>query len=63
MNEDFLTAKQAADMFGIHVRTLYDWARKGTIPGVKLGGGWRFSKGILDKFLNDRMTWTKAPRD
>lgn len=42
--EEILTATQAAALLQIHPRTLYKLARKGSIPGRKLGGGWRFSK-------------------
>ncbi len=62
MNEDILTAKLAADIFGIHIKTLYTWARKGTIPAVKLGGTWIFSRAILKKFLEDRMKWRRLSK-
>lgn len=46
--EEILTAPQVAALLKVHLRTVYKLARKGTIPGRKFGGGWRFSKdGIL----------------
>ncbi len=42
--EDIITAEQVASMLQVHVRTVYRLARRGVIPGKKLGGGWRFSR-------------------
>lgn len=49
--EEILTASQAAALLQIHLRTLYKLARQGSIPGKKLGGGWRFSKGELLRMI------------
>lgn len=49
--EEILTAIQAAELLQIHPRTLYKLARKGSIPGRKLGGGWRFSKSEILKMV------------
>jgi excisionase family DNA binding protein len=42
--DDILTASQAARLLQIHPRTVYKLVKQGTLPGRKLGGGWRFSK-------------------
>ena len=49
--EEILTSAQAAELLQIHPRTLYKLARKGSIPGRKLGGGWRFSKDEILKMI------------
>ena len=49
--EEILTAEQVANMLQVHVRTVYRLARQGGIPGRKLGGGWRFSKGLILQLL------------
>jgi excisionase family DNA binding protein len=49
--EEILTAIQAAELLQIHPRTLYKLARKGSIPGRKLGGGWRFSKSEILRMI------------
>jgi excisionase family DNA binding protein len=36
-----LDAKQAASYLGVDVRTVYDWARSGRLPAVRLGDGHR----------------------
>ncbi len=49
--EEIITAEQVASMLQVHVRTVYRLARRGAIPGRKLGGGWRFSKGVILQLL------------
>jgi len=51
MIEEIITAEQVASMLQVHVRTVYRLARRGAIPGRKLGGGWRFSKGVILQLL------------
>ncbi|MBI2350973.1 MAG: helix-turn-helix domain-containing protein [Deltaproteobacteria bacterium] len=43
--EEILTASQVAALLQVHLRTVYNLARRGQIPAIKFGGGWRFSKG------------------
>ncbi|HEX9879353.1 MAG TPA: helix-turn-helix domain-containing protein [Candidatus Binatia bacterium] len=49
--DEIITAEQVASMLQVHVRTVYRLARRGAIPGKKLGGGWRFSKGVIMQLL------------
>ncbi len=49
--EDIITAEQVASMLQVHVRTVYRLARRGVIPGKKLGGGWRFSRSLILQML------------
>jgi len=49
--EDILTASQVAALLQVHLRTVYKLARKGSIPGRKFGGGWRFSKAEILKMV------------
>jgi excisionase family DNA binding protein len=50
--EDILTASQVAVLLKVHLRTVYKLVRKGTIPGRKFGGGWRFSKNEILKMIS-----------
>ena len=50
--EDILTASQVAALLKVHLRTVYKLVRKGTIPGRKFGGGWRFSKNEILKMIS-----------
>ena len=49
--EEIITAEQVASMLQVHVRTVYRLARRGALPGRKLGGGWRFSKEVILQML------------
>ena len=48
---EIMNPREAADYLNVHVRTLYRLARKGNIPGRKVGGSWRFKKDLLDEWL------------
>lgn len=48
-----LDIEDAADYLHIKKWTLYRLAKKGRIPGVKIGGQWRFKKEILDQMFAD----------
>lgn len=43
----------AAEYLHIKKWTLYRLAKKGRIPGVKIGGQWRFKKSVLDQMFTD----------
>jgi excisionase family DNA binding protein len=49
---DVLTAHQVAELLQVHVKTIHRLARRGVIPGSKLGRGWRFSKDNLYRIIN-----------
>ena len=49
--EEFLTAQQTANLLQLHVKTIHKLARRGAIPGIKLGG-WRFSKALVYRMIN-----------
>jgi len=52
---DVMTAKEAAAYLRIARATLYRLAAKGEIPAVKVGRVWRFSRQLLDEWLEARM--------
>ncbi len=58
--DEILTAQQVADLLQVHKRTVYKFARKGYIPSMKIGGGWRFSKAAIMKLVAAGGTWTAA---
>ena len=53
--QDVLTAEEAAVYLRIVRATLYRLAAKGQIPAVKVGRVWRFSRSLLDEWLETRM--------
>jgi excisionase family DNA binding protein len=50
--KEILTPREAAQYLSVHVRTIYRLAKNREIPGRKVGGSWRFSKGALDEWLS-----------
>lgn len=40
--EKLLEVEEVADLLRLHVKTVYEKARSGELPGVKIGRGWRF---------------------
>jgi len=50
--EAYMTAKEAADYLKLAERTLVRLAHEGKIPGVKIGGQWRFRRALLDDYLD-----------
>ena len=58
--EQLLTLREAANLFGIHWKTLEIQARRGEIPATKIGNRWRFRTSVLDKWLASRFGPTRA---
>jgi len=58
--ESYMTAKEAADYLKLAERTLVRLAHEGQIPGVKIGGQWRFRRALLDEYLDTLATETVA---
>ncbi|MDY7079912.1 MAG: helix-turn-helix domain-containing protein [Chloroflexota bacterium] len=52
---DVMTAEEAAAYLRIARATLYRLAAKGGVPAVKVGRVWRFSRQLLDEWLEARM--------
>jgi excisionase family DNA binding protein len=51
MMDEILDIRQAAEYLQIKERTLYRLVGVGEIPGIKVGGQWRFSKKCLEEMF------------
>lgn len=51
VEDTILDIGDAADYLRIKKWTLYRLAKKGKVPGVKIGGQWRFKKEVLDRLF------------
>ncbi len=49
--EELWDVKRAASHLGLSTRTVYQLARDGRIPGIRVGGRWRFKQSDLDILL------------
>ena len=45
------TAEEAARYLRLHVKSVYRLLREGKVPGRKVGGGWRFHRDGLERWL------------
>ena len=52
MNIELCCAGEVADALGIKLDTLYRYARRGRIRGMKVGKGWRFLQADVQEFLH-----------
>ena len=55
IDHPFLTLTETAKHLRIHRMTAYELVRKRKLPGAKIGGQWRISRGLLDTLLTKRM--------
>ena len=46
-----MTLEEVAGYLRLHTSTVYRLARAGIIPGVKIGGQWRFNQERVDRWL------------
>ena len=52
MNNDILDINEASEYLRIKKRTLYSLVSRGIVPGIKVGGQWRFKREMLDSLFN-----------
>ncbi len=59
--EEIITSSEAAVLLKVHLRTIYRLAKKGAIPGNKIGRSWRFiKKDILNLVSNGQRKQSKS---
>lgn len=49
--DELWDVKVAASYLGLSTRTVYQFARDGRLPGIRVGGRWRFRRSDLDRWL------------
>ena len=63
MSEDILTIREVADLLKINEKTVYKLAAASKIPGMKVGGSWRFDRATLSAWLKTRTATDVAASD
>lgn len=53
-HDDILTIPEVADLLRIAEKTVYALAQKGELPAFKVGGQWRFSRGAIQIWIEER---------
>ncbi len=51
MSDEIMDIRSAAKYLQIKERTLYRLVGEGEIPGIKVGGQWRFSRRCLEEMF------------
>lgn len=59
MSPELLTVQQVAELLHLHAMTVYRLVKEGKLPGFKVGGRWRFEKGVLESWMIDRAQVTR----
>lgn len=57
---DVFNAREAAEFLGVHVETIRRHAKKGTLPGFKVGSDWRFLKDALLRWAESHHLRTQS---
>jgi excisionase family DNA binding protein len=52
--DEILDIKEAADYLHIKDRTLYSLVKQKRVPGIKVGGQWRFKRSRLEEMFEQR---------
>ena len=55
-NKPNLSIEEVARYFDVTPKTVYRLAQRGELPGFKIGGQWRFSLPLLERWVADRVT-------
>lgn len=62
MTPEIMDIAAAASYLNIKKGTLYRLAKKGEIPGAKIGGQWRFKRECLDELFLGQMPSAEVPK-
>jgi len=55
MEDRMLSIEEVARRLGVHFSTVYRLTREGVLPGLKVGGQWRFSKQMLESWIANQV--------
>jgi excisionase family DNA binding protein len=65
LRDEYMTSREAAQYLHVSHRSLLEWARRGDLPAIPLGGPqrktWLFCRSALDEHLRSMMT-SNRPR-
>ena len=54
MTDEILTLPEVAKLLKVTDKTVYSLAQKGTLPGFKVGGQWRFKRVDIDAWIEEQ---------
>jgi excisionase family DNA binding protein len=59
MEDEIFTLQDVADYLKLAERTVYGYAQKGILPGIKICSAWRFRKADIDRWLEEQRRITE----
>ena len=54
MQTDIMTIREVADYLKLTEKTAYRLVAEGKIPGIKVGGSWRFKRSEIERWIDER---------
>lgn len=57
--DEIVTLQELSEYLKIAEKTLYSYAQKGLVPGIKIGSSWRFRKADIEKWLEKQRKITE----
>jgi excisionase family DNA binding protein len=51
MMNEFLTPEDVAGLLRLHLKTVYKLAKKGELPGSRIGRSWRFRRSDVEALV------------
>ena len=54
-SREVMNLRQASQYLGVSSDTLYRYIGSGEVPAFKLGNRWKFSKAVLDRWMEKKM--------
>jgi excisionase family DNA binding protein len=59
--EKLLTSQEVGEVLGIHPKVCERMAKRGELPGLKVGRFWRYQSRALDVWINSRLQSDRQP--
>ena len=53
-SDEILTIPDVASLLKVAEKTVYGLAQKGDLPAFKVGGQWRFRRGAIDSWIEEK---------
>ena len=53
MTTQLMTVEEVAEFLRVKTSTVYEWAKNGKLPGVKVGRLWRFERKKVEAWLQN----------
>jgi excisionase family DNA binding protein len=58
--DEVLTMKEICDLLQVHKSTIYNLARRGQIPGFRVGADWRFRKDVIERWMTGQTIYAQG---